>query len=725
MVQSGFGTSHRRLVHAVGTYLQETTAALDLASLEVVAAAAPFLGPDRAANVVEQLPRTRFDLCVRPTDLRAARAAFSAAFGMAQGPSTGAYSLATREKLVRSLLSSATIQALELAPAASLPDPARSLLRAELERRLRKGGIDDVGGVLHSRLVDRELFLLARDRVLKAAGRNGGQDRSRALDTLALSMPEDLPEDLVRELLQGRSTKTLKGLARRRGGPPLVLEILADDSDEEIRASVAANPTAPRAILMALSRDRRPDVRAAVAANPASPPALLGTMGNDEPTVLRGLAAAPGVPAHVLVPLLHHPDAEVRTAAAANSSLPLRELVAASTSQDPAGRSGAASNIGLPPKFVALLAGDANCGVRARIARRDDLPIALADALSHDSEPEVRDAVLYSSATPSDRLLATKRSHHASRVAMSRRTPAVVLIELTSHPDPYVRKSVARNPRVLDGDVALPDGAWERICDELDPHEAFRIAARGQLGSTLLGVEHPSATALRATATALRQLVRLPPERGLRSWQQLPSRNDSAIELPIDASVIESVPLVGPRGHVARTGRELERAGQRMGNCLSKYADRAYKGEVVIATYDDAERNEVIAACWEARWDGTWQLAEVNSLHNQENLPSGFKDAARALEHSFCTAMASAEAAHAGPGASSSIEAPAPQRSDGAGASAIATTRRRAARRRAAAPVEPAATPTAIGSSSPADPARVARRAATGAMRAASRLLGW
>jgi hypothetical protein len=58
--------------------------------------------------------------------------------------------------------------------------------------------------------------------------------------------------------------------------PPATLELLAKDSDVDVRWRVAGNPSTPPATLELLAKDSDVGVRRRVAGNPSTPPATEG-----------------------------------------------------------------------------------------------------------------------------------------------------------------------------------------------------------------------------------------------------------------------------------------------------------------------------------------------------------------------------------------------------------------------------------------------------------------
>ena len=82
---------------------------------------------------------------------------------------------------------------------------------------------------------------------------------------------------------------------------PAMIEKLATDTDFQVRAGIAENPSAESRVLALLARDRDPYVRAAVAKNPKMDLAVLNSLVEDPIDYVRSAAAAnPSLPVESL-----------------------------------------------------------------------------------------------------------------------------------------------------------------------------------------------------------------------------------------------------------------------------------------------------------------------------------------------------------------------------------------------------------------------------------------
>ncbi|HEX7776408.1 MAG TPA: DUF2336 domain-containing protein [Parvibaculum sp.] len=79
------------------------------------------------------------------------------------------------------------------------------------------------------------------------------------------ALPERLRYEDARAALESQSLNLKRELAARHDAPPETLYYLAGDTDPEVRALVAANPSTPHQANVLLQRDREGDVRAELA----------------------------------------------------------------------------------------------------------------------------------------------------------------------------------------------------------------------------------------------------------------------------------------------------------------------------------------------------------------------------------------------------------------------------------------------------------------------------
>ncbi|MEU6210893.1 hypothetical protein ABZ891_13405 [Streptomyces sp. NPDC047023] len=242
----------------------------------------------------------------------------------------------------------------------------------------------------------------------------------------SLAAQEDLPDDLVRRLLQHPQARRSAALLRRDLTPELMEEIIrlgsartlaanghvpatfrarfAESPEPLVRAAVAASVSdEPPGLLARLAADQDPSVRAFLAMNEQLPPELLAVLAVDpeasvrssvvdhwrhapesvrrawltdpDPGIRRAAASVCSPPADLLPALLADPQTR---AIAVRYAGPSRELAA---DPDSGVRRAVAAHPYLSAELRDLLAGDQDAFVRNEIAARPDTPQALRDSI--------------------------------------------------------------------------------------------------------------------------------------------------------------------------------------------------------------------------------------------------------------------------------------------------------------------------------------------------------
>lgn len=106
----------------------------------------------------------------------------------------------------------------------------------------------------------------------------------------------------------------------------LLCDIATNPVDMGARWAVAKNPHTPPSVLELLAKDPVNLVRALVATNPSTPPTILESFFNDEKIVRDGLSGNPSTPVKLLNILCDDNDKMVRMRLAENPSTPVAVL---------------------------------------------------------------------------------------------------------------------------------------------------------------------------------------------------------------------------------------------------------------------------------------------------------------------------------------------------------------------------------------------------------------
>ena len=231
--------------------------------------------------------------------------------------------------------------------------------------------------------------------------------------------------------------------------PIPILEILAKDSNEDVRSSVAQNPNTPTSVLELLAKDGFSDVRLRVAENPKTPTSVLEHLGLSE---------------LLWVPLAHRrchnegqdlawakdADRHVRSEVAKNPNTPTSVLELLAKDEDSSVRCEVAENPKTPTPVLELLAKDEDSDVQSSVAQNPNTPISVLELLAKDEDEDVRRDVAENPKTPTSvlELLAKDEDEYVrSNVANNLNTPIPILEILAKDSNEDVRSSVAKNPK--------------------------------------------------------------------------------------------------------------------------------------------------------------------------------------------------------------------------------------------------------------------------------------
>ena len=175
-------------------------------------------------------------------------------------------------------------------------------------------------------------------------------------------------------ILRGDSRLKIQ-IAVSRLTPAETLNLLARDSDRDIRIAVVKKPTTPAETLNLLARDSDRYIRIAVAKNPTTPAETLNLLARDsDGAVLIAVAENPSTPAETLNLLARDSYRGVRKAVAEKPSTPAETLN--------------------------LLARDSERDIRIAVAKKPSTPAETLNLLARDSDGGVREAVAKNPSTP-------------------------------------------------------------------------------------------------------------------------------------------------------------------------------------------------------------------------------------------------------------------------------------------------------------------------------------
>ncbi len=219
----------------------------------------------------------------------------------------------------------------------------------------------------------------------------------------AVSQNANLPLNNLLELARDPSLNVRSNLAYKPSHsktptPIQLLEILAQDESERIRARVAEHPDTPVEILVRLANDSSREVKTKLIANPNTPTTILNRLGLEENLVNQRNPNTPGI---VLAQA-------VKSMSGKNLADFIKHPVKGSQ---------------MPAETLAQLATHTDSSVRYRVASHPNTPATVLRQLARDS------------------YVATIRA-----VASNPNTSPETLEVLASHPDFTTRLDVVRNP---------------------------------------------------------------------------------------------------------------------------------------------------------------------------------------------------------------------------------------------------------------------------------------
>ncbi len=231
---------------------------------------------------------------------------------------------------------------------------------------------------------------------------------------------------------------------------PDLLEVLAQDKDDNVRKAAAQNPKTPLPLLEMLADDEEERVRIAAAENPGAPLALLEKLVKDKDRwFFEYLGESTCV--QMLEMMARHKDESARAWAASNPHTPLPILEILATDKKFEVREALAENPRAPVQFLETLAQGKDAYFRELAAKNPQTPPLLLETLAKSKNYEIRIAV---AANPqvSVQLLETlscdKDEFVRAQVAENPRTPLPLLEKLAKDDEWWVRRDLARNPKI-------------------------------------------------------------------------------------------------------------------------------------------------------------------------------------------------------------------------------------------------------------------------------------
>lgn len=393
VARRAFGAGSPALQEALRRFLGETTASLDLANLELVAAASPWLDEAHLVELIDGLPRTRAAVKVRPVHIQLTELDLAAVLTAIAAP-YHPNAAALRAEVLGELIDRTTIAALQLADPARLDEQNRLLVREAFDAAAGSADVVQLRTMLDPHIVDSALWQRLHQRAMRLHHRPDPLPLELMAALLSLPAADPRALDVASRSVQPE----LRAIAAAHPRSwPSTTERCWNDPDRQVRMASLDRTDAPVQLLERLA----PIAPAAAASHPNAPSALLdAALHHRNPTVVAAVIDLPTVPIDELRRLAAHPSRTVRAAVAGAARTPadiVSALATAADAPDPpdvAVLAAAASHPLLPDHQRQRLAKHRSYHVRAGVARNPRATPAELLQLSGDHHPAVRMALI-------------------------------------------------------------------------------------------------------------------------------------------------------------------------------------------------------------------------------------------------------------------------------------------------------------------------------------------
>ncbi|MCO8271549.1 hypothetical protein M1L60_13195 [Actinoplanes sp. TRM 88003] len=241
------------------------------------------------------------------------------------------------------------------------------------------------------------------------------------------------------------------------------LPAMLDDPDPEVASAAAATIAEHERIMQPADLpEHHCHAFWHVLERPLSPALAEQVATSDDVDAVRTIARNPTLSPALVESLSHHPAAEVRVVIAGRAGLTADQVAALEADPDDAVRQAVANHAyvsqaeqaildgqaDLEPELASLWARSANPRLRRRAAQRADLRPEVVERLAADPDAEVRATLALNSSGASGELLlgCFLEGWHRTQLLARPQFPRAGLARFADHPDPRVRDLVAHDP---------------------------------------------------------------------------------------------------------------------------------------------------------------------------------------------------------------------------------------------------------------------------------------
>jgi hypothetical protein len=257
---------------------------------------------------------------------------------------------------------------------------------------------------------------------------------------LYVALQDNSPAEALSTIATSKYETVRKWVAKHPNSPSGLFGVLANDKDWDVRSELAGNPGISLDMLQVLAQDESAFVRCAVARSSLATKEILAGLAMDSNSLVRSVVARnPKLPDQARLALSSDEEPQVKLGIIANPSTDSDMRAALLIPLAQGGWTEAIWNPHVPSAILAEHAAAGLAGSKDQVARLRDI------VCNPNVPPQLHDALI-------SRLIADSSFMVRADVARSPIVTQDILALLANDPSDYVRRMVARNPK-LEGAV--------------------------------------------------------------------------------------------------------------------------------------------------------------------------------------------------------------------------------------------------------------------------------
>jgi hypothetical protein len=257
-------------------------------------------------------------------------------------------------------------------------------------------------------------------------------------------------QSILNILAKDSQTDIRKTVAENENITHDILLLLANDKKDAVKQEVAQNTKTSPDILELLSNTQNEKILYFVAKNPNTPKETLKKISNTQnENTLMAIAANRGAPVDLLIMLSQHENKKIRVGIARNIKTPINILIKLSKDQEPDVRQEVASNIMTPKNILEILGRDPEMTVKIGVSSNDVIPINTQKEFLKDKNGTYLRINMAQNKNLLPEIYSELANDHEEsvrkNVASNIKTPINVLIKLSTDSSETVRYNLAGN----------------------------------------------------------------------------------------------------------------------------------------------------------------------------------------------------------------------------------------------------------------------------------------